>query len=261
VGSCPGRVAAGFDDRRGGAKIPGGRDPDSAARTSDSARPIAGAVLPRPLRRSRSPASRVAADHSAAVGVNPDASRFCDAPGSGAPERHAPAAPAGWSDSAGRRHAGCRGAPAVRTLRRSRSGRGRNGRRSAPGCDSPRTQTAGLTGPRYGPIGKPPVDERLDCRNTGSACVPSTAWGTASSETAKFNIGAVLAPRTGKHLLRHPALLTLIPLKIMRDRITPGDARPSTHQTREAVKIPQAPDLRRFRQPSTTRSRRIACLR
>ena len=35
-----------------------------------------------------SPASRAPADHPAAVGVNPDASLFCRAPGSDVPARH-----------------------------------------------------------------------------------------------------------------------------------------------------------------------------
>lgn len=227
VGSCPGRVAAGLDDRRGGAKSPGGRNPDIAARTTGSARPSAGAVLPRPLRRSRSSASRVAADHRAAVGVNPDASRFCAAPGSAAPARHASTVPGGWSDSAGQRLAGYGGGHAAHTLRRSKSGRGRSSCRSTPGRDSPRTQTAGLTPRRRARIDRRSVDERHDCRNTGSACVPSTVWGTAPSETAKFNIGAVLAPRYRQAFTPPPGAPHLDPPDGMRDRIGPGDALPS----------------------------------
>ena len=215
AGSRSGRVAAGCDDR-GGAKTPDGRDPDTVARTSGSAGPIVGVAHPRLLPRSRSPASRAAADHQATVAVNPDASPFCGAPGSAGPARHVPAAPGGSSGSAVRRHIGSGGGHDARTRRRNRSGHGRNGRRSAPGCDSPRTQTAGLTGPRHGPIGKPPVDERLDCRNTGSACVPSTVWGTASSKTAKFRIGAVLAPRNRQ------ALTPLSPAASARVQATPG---------------------------------------
>ena len=82
-------VAARRDDRRGGAKIPGGRDRDSAGRTSGSARSVAGVRHPRSLRRSRSSASRTTENHREAVGVNPDASRFCIAPGIGARARHA----------------------------------------------------------------------------------------------------------------------------------------------------------------------------
>ena len=194
VGSGPGRVAASLDDRCGGAKNPGGRSPDSAARTTGSARPSAGAVLPRSLRRSRSSASRGAADHRAALGVNPDASRFCAAPGSAVPVRHASAVPDGWSGSADRRLAGHGGGHAAHIPRRSKSGRGRSSCRSTPGRDSPRTQTTELSPRRRSRIDRRPVDERHDCRDTGSACVPSTVWGTASSKTAKFNVGAVLAP-------------------------------------------------------------------
>jgi hypothetical protein len=52
---------------------------------------------------------------------------------------------------------------------------------------------------------------------------------------------------TGKHLPRHAALLTSIPPGGMRNRLTPTTR--CRHRT--AVKIPRAPDLRGFRQPST----------
>ena len=247
MGSCPGRVVAGLDDRRGGAKKPGGRNPDSAARTTDSARPIAGAVLPRPLRRSRSSASRGATDHRAALGVNPDTSRFCAAPDSAAPERHASAVPGGWSGSAGRRLAGYGGGHAARTLRRSKSGRGRSSCRSKSGRDSPRTQTAGLTRRRRARIDRRSVDERHDCRDTGSACVPSTVWGTASSETAKFNVGAVLAPRYRQAFTPPSGAPHLDPARRYAEPAHPDDALPSP----DSRQNPCAPDLRGFRQPST----------
>ncbi len=178
--------------------------------------------------------------------MNPDASRFCAAPGSAAPAPHAPAAPGGSSDSAVRRHVGSGGGHDARTRRRSRSGHGRNGRRSAPGCDSPRTQTAGLTGHRHGPIGKPPVDQRLDCRDTGSACVPSTVWGTASSKTAKFRIGAVLALDTGKLLPR--SLRPRQPASRRHPAVKSAD--PGRPPKSSAAAF-NAPDLRGCRPPST----------
>ena len=179
--------------------------------------------------------------------MNPDASHFCGAPGSDASARHARAAPDGWSGSAVRRHVGSGGGHARRSRRRSRSGRGRNSRRSAPGRGSPRTQTAGLT--RASPCAgsaDAPVDERLDCRDTGSACVPSTVWGTASSKTAKFRLGAVLAPRYRQ------ALTPLSPAASARVQATPGRqiSRPHSRQKSSAAAF-NAPDLRGFRPPST----------
>ncbi|MGP8238568.1 MAG: hypothetical protein ACLQVW_24585, partial [Limisphaerales bacterium] len=82
-------VAARRDDQRGGAKIPGGQDQDSAGRTNGSAKSVAGVRHPRSLRRSRSAASRATENHREAVGVNPDASRFCIAPDIDARARHA----------------------------------------------------------------------------------------------------------------------------------------------------------------------------
>ena len=173
-----------LDDRRGGAKIPDGRDPHSAARTNSSARPNAGADHPRLLHRSRSSASRKTSDHPA--GVNPDASRFCTAHGNGVPARHASAVPGGWLGNVRRRHAGRSGGRLRHSLRRSKSGHGRSSCRSAPGCGIVRRQTTALTRHRRDRIDKRYVDERHDCRDTHPACVPSTVWGTASSRTAKF---------------------------------------------------------------------------
>src|SRR5277367_2147675 len=109
------RVAAGLDDHRGGAGTPGGQTPGTGDRTNDSARPIAGADPPRRLRRSRSSASRVAADHRTLVGVNPDASRSCTAPGSDPPARHGCAGPYDWPGSAVRQIAANGAVPAERS--------------------------------------------------------------------------------------------------------------------------------------------------
>jgi hypothetical protein len=57
-------------DNACGAEIPGGPEPNIAARTSDSARPMATAGPPKLLRRSRSSANRAPADHWSAGGVN-----------------------------------------------------------------------------------------------------------------------------------------------------------------------------------------------
>jgi len=119
------RVAASLDDGRGGAGTPGGQDRGTGARTSGNAGPVAGVCHPRQLRRSRPSASQAAANHRGAVGVNRDASRSCRAPGSDAPARHGRAAPGGWSGNAVRPLARCGAGLGARSLRRSRSGRGR----------------------------------------------------------------------------------------------------------------------------------------
>ena len=105
-----GRVVAPAGDRRGDARTLDGRDPGSAARTNHSAIKAAGLGPRRPMRRSRSPASRRTANHPVATVVNRDASHFCTGPGNGeslcmgkpspaaglvAPARVKPGAPAG----------------------------------------------------------------------------------------------------------------------------------------------------------------------
>jgi hypothetical protein len=83
------------------------------------------------------------------------------------------------------------------------------------------------------------VDERHDYRDTGSACVPSTVWGAASSKPAKFNVGAVLAPRY-KQACTPARQRYLSPRQKdkMRERITLADALLSTQQAWAAVEIP-----------------------
>jgi hypothetical protein len=140
---------------------------------------------PGQLRRSRSPASQAPADHRMAAGVNPDASLFYRAPGSGLVERRGGVAPMDHFGSAVR-HTGPPGAePAARNPRHNRFGRGRSSYRSRPACGSPRRGTAAPTPPRHATPTRR-VDERHDCQDIGSAYVPGTVWGTASSLTAKF---------------------------------------------------------------------------
>ena len=167
-------------------EIPGGRDPNIAARTSDSARPTATVGQSGLLRRSRSPASRTPTDHRAGGGVNRDASLSCRAPGSDVPAQHGRAVHGGWFGSAIRQHANCDAGPVAHNRRGNRFAHGRSSCRSAPGTGIPRTHTAGLTPRRHRRIGRHHVDERHYCRDTRPACVPGTVWGTAPSVTAKF---------------------------------------------------------------------------
>jgi hypothetical protein len=117
--------------------------------------------------------------------VNRDASLFCCAPGSGPVARHAAAAPTGRSGSAVRRIEATAAGPDRRTLRHSKSGRGRSRCRSPPVCGSLRRGTAAPTPPRHA-MAEHQVDLHHNCRDIGPACVPGTVWGTASSQTAKF---------------------------------------------------------------------------
>jgi hypothetical protein len=133
-----GRVVVGPEDDHGGGEIPDGRGPGTAFRTNRSARPVAETAYSRFSRRSRPSASRTADNHPKAIGVNPDASLFLAAPGSGLPGRHARAVPDGWPGNAHRRLVGDAAGRDRGSLRRSRSGRGRNSYRSGPGCGIPR---------------------------------------------------------------------------------------------------------------------------
>jgi hypothetical protein len=155
------------------------------------------------------------------------------------------------------RHTGPRGAgPAARNLRRNRFDRGRSSYRSRPACGSPRRRTAAPTPPRHGTPTRL-VDERHDCQDIGSAYVPGTVWGTASSLTAKFR------PRRRACLSREPSLTHQRPRVSLRPM--PPDARaPSRHTpitepsileisnraALGAVKY-RAPFRRGSRQPST----------
>jgi hypothetical protein len=181
-----GRAAASPDDGCGGAGSLGGCVPGTDDRTNDSARPFVGADPPRQLRRSRSSASRAAANHPPALGVNRDASHYCGAPGSDLAASHGAGVRQDCSGSVVRRTAASGAGPARRSLRRNRFDRGRSSCRSVPGRDSQRTGTAAPISPRRGRSRRQQVDIRHDCRDTCPACVPSTVWGTAPSVTAKF---------------------------------------------------------------------------
>ena len=114
------------------------------------------------------------------------------------------------------------------------------------------------------------VDERHDCRDIGPACVPSTVWGTASSRTAKFRSGAVLASRYQQTTTRHPARQSArgrsagqqhrqrkgeLQLSIASPIETPLPRQGQRWQNRPGRH--PAPDRRGFRQPSTIVDRRI----
>ncbi len=73
-----------------------------------------------------------------------------------------------------------------------------------PASDSPRKGTAALISRRYGRYRDPHMDDRRDCRDTAPACVPSTCWARRRCGTAKFEIGAVPAPRKQQATTRHP---------------------------------------------------------
>ena len=131
-----------------------------------------------------------------------------------------------WSHfgSAGR-HTGPRGAePAARNLQRNSFARGRSSYRSRPACGSPRRRTAAPTPPRHGtPIRL--VDERHDCQDIGSAYVPGTVWGTASSLTAKFRSRRRACPQESQVLPTSALPSACGPCR--RTPVTPPGTRPS----------------------------------
>jgi hypothetical protein len=129
-----GRVVVGPESGHGGVKTPVGRGPDTAARTNGSAGSVAWTAYSRVSRRSRPSASRTADNHPKAIGVNPDASLFLAAPGSGLSARHACAVPGHWPGNAHRRHVGGAAGQRGGSLRRNKSGHDRSSYRSAPGC-------------------------------------------------------------------------------------------------------------------------------
>jgi hypothetical protein len=188
-----GRASASLDDGSGGAETLGGRDPGSGDRTSDNAKPLAGAPHPRKPRRSQSPASRPIEDHPTAASVNPDASLYCSAPGNDALARHGRAAHDGWSGSAVRRRPACGAALAARSRRRNKLGRDRNNCRSGFGRDNPHKEIVEPAVRHDARTRKDQVDERHDCQDNHPAYVPSTVWGTASRRNSQVGLGAVLA--------------------------------------------------------------------
>jgi hypothetical protein len=139
-----------------------------------------------------------------AVGVNPDASLFCRAPGSGLVARHGGVAPADPSGNVVRHTEASSAGLAGRSLRHNKSGRDRSSCRSQPAAGSARRGTAALTLPRHGTPTRL-VDERHDCQDIGPAYVPGTVWGTASSLTAKFRSAPCLPLDTRKPTPGQPA--------------------------------------------------------
>ena len=116
-------------------------------------------------------------------------------PGNDLVARHGGVALPDYSGSAVRRTAASGAGPVGRSLRHNKSGRGRSSCRSAPASDSPRKGTAALISRRYGRYRDRHRDDRRDCRDTAPACVPSTCGARRRCGTAKFEIGAVPAPR------------------------------------------------------------------
>ena len=125
--------------------------------------------------------------------MNPDASLYCDAPGSDALGRHEQAAPDGWFGNDVPHGSACVAALAERNRPRNRFGRDHSNRRSKPERGNPRKETASPTARHDVRIRYRPVDERHDCQDNVPACVPSTVWGTASRRNRQVALGAVLA--------------------------------------------------------------------
>ena len=104
----------------------------------------------------------------------------------------------------------CGAAPAARSRRRNRSGRGHSSCRSTPGRDNPHKETASLAARHDVRTRYRHVDERHDCQDNVPACVPSTVWGTASRRNRQVELGAVLALNsayaTQPHAPRQPKL-------------------------------------------------------
>jgi hypothetical protein len=209
------------------------------------------------LRRSHPPASQAPADHPPAAGVNPDASLFYRAPGSGLVERRGGVAPMDHFGSAVRPTGPPGAEPAARNPRRNRLGRGRSSYRSRPACGSPRRGTAAPTPPRHATPTRR-MDERHDCQDIGSAYVPGTVWGTASSLTAKFRSRRRACLSTEPNLTHHRRRVSLPPPMPpgTRDRTRAHVPRQtisfriSNQAPLQAIKY-LAPDSRGFRQPST----------
>jgi len=170
----------------GAAGIPCGPTASSVRHTSGSARTHPGRGMAR-QRRSKAPqAERLqrpsrpsAHQHPEAAMGNPDASRSFAAHASDRSAPHGPADRAGLPDSVDRPPAGLVAALPARSRRHSKSGRGRNSCRSAPGPGSAHTGTAGPSLPPNRP--RQSMDGVRRGWNTAPACVLGTVWGTASN--------------------------------------------------------------------------------
>jgi hypothetical protein len=190
--------------------------------------------------------------------VNRDASLFSRAPGSDLVARHGSVAPPTDSGNADRRTEASAAEPAGHNPRHNKSGRGRSSCRSPPASDTPRRRTAGLMLPRHE---TPKVDERHDCQDIGSAYVPGTVWGTASSQTAKFRSrrrACLLIPAN----YYAPPGPDVSPLPIGRPATSAQHRQhvcePSARHGQRSQKRPgwhAAPDRRGFRQPTTPGNR------
>jgi len=255
------RVAAAPNDASGDAETRDEPDPGNADRTSDSANSFAGAVHPRKPRRSPSSASQTTEDHPTEVGVNPDASLYCNAPGSDALARHGQAAPDGWFGNAVPPRAACADALVARSRPCNRFGRDHSNRRSKLGRDSPRKETAHPATRHDVRTRHRHVDERRDCQDNVPACVPSTVWGTASRRNSQVGLGAVLAleskhaspPRAPRQLKPAPRSWTMARCALSSTQSSPS---PSLGHTRCRVPIHDdvtrhAPLTRTFSPPST----------
>src|SRR5208282_846791 len=148
------------------------------------------------------------------------------------------AAPNDWLGNAVPPGSACVAALAARSRPRSRLGRDHSNRRSKPGRDSPRKETASPTARHGVRTRKRQVDGRHDCQDNAPACVPSTVWGTASRRNSQVGLGAVLALENEQALSRHPP------------RVSPSQpqrARPPANGTHSSTKSSRKPPLRQPR--------------
>ena len=163
--------------------------------------------------------------------MNPDASLYCNAPGSDALARHEQADPDDWFGNAGPPRSVCADALAARSRPRNRFGRDHSNRRSKPGRDNPRKETASPTAHHGVRTRKRQVDGRHDCQDNAPACVPSTVWGTASRRNSQVGLGAVLALENEQALSRHPPRVS--PGRPQRARSPANGTHSSTNSSRK----------------------------
>src|SRR5208282_777825 len=148
------------------------------------------------------------------------------------------AAPNDWLGNAVPPGSACVAALAARSRPRSRLGRDHSNRRSKPGRDSPRKETASPTARHGVRTRKRQVDGRHDCQDNAPACVPSTVWGTASRRNSQVGLGAVLALENEQALSRHPPCVS---------PSQPQRARPPANGTHSSTKSSRKPPLRQPR--------------
>ena len=210
----------------------------------------AGAAPPEWLRRRRSSASRMSADHPVAAQVNRDASLSCRAPDSGASDRRARAFPGGCSGNAVRQHVVRGAGRARRSLRHSKFGHDRSSCRSGSGYGRRRRETAGLIGPRGAQTGRRHVatpcrilpcirvqhgvGHGVDARPpSGLAPCPTPCWTRMQGLVAASGHPRQAAPhRSQRHVVtypaiehmprrqRFPAVVVISPIQALRARYT-----------------------------------------